>query len=132
MKRLLILAVFLLAGCGLVDPMARRDVGIDWSSRPADFPQDLKIVIKGTTQKEVFDSPCQHEVLPAPLMILEGCAQVNFDKHECYVWVDQDTDPDYYARLWRHEVLGHCHGYDHPGESSMAAAWLDWKARHPK
>lgn len=119
---LAVLAALALTSCAAIDPLLTADLGIDWSRRPADFPQDLKIVVKGRTHKDVRNSPCE------TAMQLTACAAPDFCKHECPVWIDYETQDWHIARQERHEIDGHCRGYDHHGENTVASWWAAYKA----
>ena len=127
---LLLFAVIGLSSCAALDPLMGSNVGIDWSHRPADFPQ-LRIIEHDGPHALVRESPCMKEVGAA--VQLMACAEPDFDRMTCEVWIETDVDADYVARERRHEIDGHCHGLDHPGDhcqpGTICREWQDWKHR---
>lgn len=95
------------AGCASIDPQ----------SAPRDWPR-LTIDVRKVSYLEVLKRCSKYSVAPL------ACAEIHFRTMTCYVWVTPD------APRWvlDHE-LGHCHGADHFGESTLRDAWASYKAK---
>lgn len=110
MRRTLLAATVLLAGCATTIDLSRRP--------PADWPQ-LEVVVQRVSEAEV-KRICANE----NLLIGYACTAVYFDTRKCFIYL-ASSDPEVLA----HERL-HCLGYDHPGESTMRNAWTRWRLEH--
>lgn len=54
----------------------------------------------------------------------EGCALLDFSARTCSIVLSRDFPSQ---AVERHEYL-HCAGFDHPGESTLADLWRNYKA----
>lgn len=80
------------------------------NTRPHDWPE-LKVSVhkSGFMKKEECNGT------------LGGCAYVEWCSRTCYVYLQIDS-----KAIEEHE-RGHCAGYDHDGDSTMADSWNRWK-----
>jgi hypothetical protein len=56
--------------------------------------------------------------------IVEGCAEIDFKKNVCTIWVRGDGFAN--EEILTHERK-HCQGYDHIGDSILRDEWEDYK-----
>jgi hypothetical protein len=104
--------LFSLGGCMTLTEM-------DWDRPPpADWPE-LKVQIHYVAQDQILDI-CKGVKFKFG-DIPKGCTRLLFTQRICNVFL-VDHDPE----LLKHEV-GHCSGYDHPGDSRMRDIWTQYK-----
>ena len=111
MTRALLLAL-LLSSCSMVN----------YSSRPADFPTLIERLHQYDTSAGVRDAcgslyEAYGQSVPFALI---ACSHWRFDTLTCDVYVQRGDEG-----TLEHE-RGHCRGYDHYGESTIADAWRAW------
>lgn len=56
--------------------------------------------------------------------IPQACAEVNFYRMRCDIWITADASPE----VREHEEL-HCLGFEHPGDKTLTNAWTAFKER---
>ena len=93
---------------------------------PTDWPR-LSVSIHRVSTYEVLKR-CSKYLTPAARLIglglVGGCAEINFARFRCDIWVPVDVD----AGVLEHE-MDHCFGRDHLGESTLRDAWLTYRSR---
>lgn len=52
-----------------------------------------------------------------------ACAEINFAALTCDIWRAHDASPE----MLEHELI-HCAGGQHPGDTTLADAWMQYKA----
>lgn len=107
-------AFLLLTGCATVDT----------HTAPADWPL-LTVRDNVVSGAEVLRRCYKYVPLAAKLVgtIPMACAEINFAALTCDIWRAHDATPE----MLEHEEM-HCSGGDHPGDTSLAVAWRNYKA----
>lgn len=108
--------LLLLAGCATT--IAEGSAAPDWPR--------LKVVRHVVSGIEVIKR-C-YKYVPTGTKLIGGvpqaCAEVNFYRMRCDIWLTDDSSPD----VIEHEEL-HCLGFEHPGEKTLTKAWIAFKER---
>ena len=117
MKQLIVGLLVLLAGCATT---------IDnHTPPPSDWP--TVAVVENQVSVGVLYQQCWKYV-PEWMKwlgaIVEGCAEIDFKKNVCTIWVRGDGFAN--AAIMEHERL-HCQGYDHIGDSILRDEWEHYK-----
>lgn len=119
MRRHLAIAVLVvLPACAA--PQLEQEGAIDFSRRPADWPE-LEIQVQ-TVTPATFAAMCAGAHRASGYNQV-GCAVAYFCQRRCTVWISDVQLLEHQLQLVVGHERAHCRGYDHPGSSTMRDGW---------